>query len=306
MMLRELAPAFSALLPWTRYFEIDSSVAAARFAVWATIPLKYLSGENRSYPAIYILDGNMTVPQTAAFHLLESDPVHPIQPFVLFGVGYPAAQASRQLALRARDLIPRGEPLPGGADPKSLRRLVERGLLDEAGAELYLANLRAPAADRFLAFLTNELHPQLCRLFRIEAQSAGLYGYSYGGLFCLAAALERSALFRRIGAGSPAIAPQVSQIFARYRAQYEAAADHSGRMLHVTVCETELTANSYYRTLVGAGTAELLALAQSHPLNALRLSSCVIPRETHATGLLPSWHSFLRACYPAAPREARR
>jgi predicted alpha/beta superfamily hydrolase len=79
MSLVEFFPPFSATLPCTRYFEIDSERVGSRFAVWVTIPTKYGIDTDRYYPAIYTLDGNVTVPQTALFHMLEFDPIYPIR-----------------------------------------------------------------------------------------------------------------------------------------------------------------------------------------------------------------------------------
>ncbi|RUL79005.1 alpha/beta hydrolase [Dyella choica] len=299
MELLEFSPPFTASLPFTRYFELDSKYTGARHAVWVTTPASYTVHPDADFPAIYVLDGNVSVPQTAVFHLLEFDPIHPIEAFLHVGVGYVGEDARRQLAVRARDLIPPGEPLPPGASEAAMSALVEQGMLDQAGLELYLQYLKHPAADRFLAFLTKELHPQLTRRYRIKARTAGLFGYSYAGLFSIYAALDRSELFQRIGAGSPAIRSGTSRVFEQYEAQWRAQADHSGRRLHLTVCESELSADSYYRNLVGLGAGEFISLASGKPLHGLLFSSRVIEHESHATALAPSWYSFLRNCFPA-------
>lgn len=156
-----------------------------------------------------------------------------------------------------------------------------------------------PAADRFLAFLSDELHPWIASLYRVDEAATGLFGYSYGGLFATYAALRRTR-FRRVGAGSPGIVARASKLFAAYEAELAANADHSGRMLHMTVCEREITVPSFYQVAVGAGSAEFMTLAGTRPLRGLRFSSHISPLESHASGLWPSWFSFLRTCYPAA------
>jgi uncharacterized protein len=299
MRLTELSPPFAAMLPFTRYYEFDSAHVGARFGVWVTVPAMYLAQPERRFPAIYLSDGAQAVPQTAGAQLLHLDPINPILPFVHVGVGYVGADALRQLAVRARDLLPPGEPILPGVSEQSLQRLVDVGILDSVGVKLYLQNLEHPAADRFLAFLTQELHPCLSQHYRIEVETAGLYGYSYGGLFSIYTALLRSPLFHRIGAGSPGIQSPTSTVFAQYRAERAREADHSNRMLHITVCEREMSVASYYQQLVGQGTAQLLSLAQQLPLKGLQLSSQIIAHESHQSGLVPSWYSFLRTCYAA-------
>jgi predicted alpha/beta superfamily hydrolase len=301
MELIELGLHSSAILEATRYFEVESERVGARFGVWVTTPARFALDEGRRYPAIYQADGNLATPVTApALWLLPSDPIAPIQPFIQVSVGYVGDDAKRMLAVRARDLLPPGEALPAGTDETSMAALVELGVLDQVGAELYLHNLRNPAADRFLAFLSDELHPAIAAEYPIDEDALGLYGYSYGGLFATYAALNRPR-FRRIGAGSPGILPRVSRIFELYRAELEADADHSGRMLHMTVCEREITVPSVYQNLVGAGSAEFMTLAGRQPLRGLDFTSRIVSHESHATGNGPAWFSFLRTCYPAGP-----
>lgn len=297
--LVEGQPPLSAMLPNTRYFEIDSVKAGARYAVWVVTPPNYDRETDLRYPAIYMPDGNSSAPETIPRdELLRSDPIYPIEPFIHVCVGYAGADVARSLAVRARDLLPPTEPPPPGLE-QGMAATVKTGIIDEAGAELYIHNLRNPAGDKFLAFLTDELHPLIAARYRLAEDNAGLFGYSYGGLFATYVALSRSPLFRRIGAGSPGILPKVSSIFTMYTKALQAKTDYSGRMLHMTVNAPELTVPSYYQPLVGAGTMQFVQLASQTPLPGLAFSSRIVELESHASGGSPSWFSFLRTCYPA-------
>jgi predicted alpha/beta superfamily hydrolase len=294
----------SLVMPGTRYFEVESTAVGTRFAVWITTPPRYDLETEVRYPAVYQVDGNLLAPLTAPLQaLLRDDPINPIVPFVQVSVGYTGEEARRHLAVRARDLLPPNEVLPGQVDESTMNALVQAGFLDETGAALYLRNLRNPAADNFLEFLARELHPLVLAAYRIDEASTGLFGVSYGGLFATYVALQRSP-FQRIGAASPGILSRVSRIFELYEAELAAGADHSGRMLHVTVGERELTVPSSYQPLVGAGTAEFIVLAGQRPLKGLAFSSRVLPEESHASGAPAAWFSYLRACYSAAERSA--
>lgn len=299
--LKESNPLLSSLLPFTRYFELYSNHVGGRFAIWVTVPPDYANANHpeHRYPVIYLTDGNAAVPQTAPYQLLTLDPIYPICSFIQVGVGYVGDDAPYQLALRARDLLPPGEPIPRGVSETSMQRLVELGILDAVGVKLYLHHLHHPAGDRFQAFLTEELHPRLAEVYRMETHTAGLFGYSYGGLFATYVALRRSPLFHRIGVGSPGILPQQSTIFELYQAELDDFTDHTNRWLHLTVCQSELINRSYYYQLVGQGTAELLQLLRQSPLRGLEFSSQIIEKESHSTGFIPSWFSFLRTCYAA-------
>ncbi|WP_186526283.1 alpha/beta hydrolase-fold protein [Leekyejoonella antrihumi] len=235
----------------------------------------------------------LTAPHTM---MIRDDPINPIQPHIQVCVGYVGPDVDRQLAVRARDLLPPGEPLLPTTSAESLNLLVEAGLLDADAAKLYLHNLQNPAADKFLAFLVEELHPLITAEFRIDDASTGLFGYSYGGLFAIYAALQRT-IFSKVGAGSPGIIGFESKVFQLYDSEAKKDSDYSDRMLHITVNETEITRVSAYQAYVGVGTAEFITHAGKKPLRGHVLSSHIIPAQSHATGNTSSWFSFLRQCY---------
>jgi predicted alpha/beta superfamily hydrolase len=294
--LKELPFPIGSVFPSTRYFEIDSAVAGARYAVFITLPMGYGRDPAKRYPVIYVMDGNSAVRNTGS-GFLSADAIFPIEPFITVAVGYPPAEASKALAVRARDLLPPGEPLLPDAEA-AIATAVKAGAIDQAGAELYLRNLRNPAGDKFLAFLETELHPLVAAGHQVDDARTGLFGYSYGGLFATYVALQRSPLFRRIGAGSPGIIAKVSRVFDLYEREWKAGADHSGRMLHMTVSSPEITHPSIYQTGVGAGSVEFMTLAGQRPLKGLRFSARLIEHESHFTGGAPSWSDYLRTCYP--------
>ena len=162
-----LEPPMSTMLPATRYFEVESPSVGARFGVWVTTPPRYDAEPDAMYPVIYQPDANVAVPLTAPVaSLLRDDPINPIRPFIQVSVGYVGQDATRGLAVRARDLVPPGEPLSIGVDESSMRELVRAGMLDAEGADLYLHYLRNPAADKFLTFMTEELHPLIAFALR--------------------------------------------------------------------------------------------------------------------------------------------
>jgi predicted alpha/beta superfamily hydrolase len=296
--LEPIEAGLESVLPGTRYYEVESKAAGARFAVWVTLPLLYGTQPGRRYPVVYQPDGNKAAPTTVN-SLLSDDPINPIEPLIQVQVGYTGRDAGRLLAVRARDLLPPGEPLDdGNAGEAAMARLVAANLLTQLDAQYYLHNLHNPAADRFLSFLTTELHPLLAAEFRVDETRLGLHGYSYGGLFAAWVAMQRT-MFSRIGVGSPGIVPDTSQVLRRYDEEHAGDADHAGRELHVTVCESELTVSPYYQRLVGAGTAQLLGRLAQRPLRGLKHSSHVMAHESHATGSAASYYSYLRACWPS-------
>jgi len=298
--LVEGTPPLSAMLGLTRYFEIDSKIAGARYAVWVTIPPQYQQAGGQRFPVIYQPDGNMSAGAHASVHALAcADLINPLKPFIQVCIGYTGAEARLASAVRVRDLLPPGEPPPDGLDAR-LKLVVEAGQMEKDIAELMLHNMTHTAADRFLAFITDELHPLIARDWRVDEDDAGLYGYSYGGLFALYAALMRPPLFRKIGSGSPGVQAGRSKIFTLYDAARAAGDDHSGRRLHVSICEREITRPTMYQPVIGLGTVEFLTRAGQTPLKGLTLTTRMVDYESHISGVFTAWYSFLRDSYPAA------
>lgn len=288
-------PAAS-MFPRTRYYEIDSGKAGARYAVWVTTPTSYDHEPDRRFPAIYSPDGNRNTALAAGLcDLNEWDFMDPFQPTIQICVGYTDEDAGRALAVRARDLLPPKEALPSGM-VENMRNSIDNGLLDPAGIELYIHNLENPGGDRFLAFLTEELHPFLCRTYRIETDSIGLFGHSYGGLFATYAALQDATIFRNFGASSPGILVDRSVTFDLY-ADAVAKGGLSDRNLHMTVAAREITDPGIYQPMVAGGTVEFMRLAGTTPLKGLTFSSRLFEDETHITVKPAAMHSFLRAFY---------
>lgn len=270
----------------TDYFEMRSS-GGHDYGVWVTTPPGYDSATTRA-PAVYVLDGNWAVGMTAPLIVTQADPMQRIQPYIQVSVGYAGEDAQHWDRLRNRDLVPPGEPIA-----KELIDAVEAGF--QAGArtreeaDAYLAELRDTHADAFLSFLTAELHPRIERDYGTATSGHGLFGYSYGGLFSLYTWLTGSTLFESIGAGSPGVAGEDSQIFAQLQEMGDR--QHAAK-LHVTLNERELLGDLAIYQNITKNTATVL-----HRLTSRggAVTSAVL-RETHVTGLQASFLSYLRTC----------
>jgi predicted alpha/beta superfamily hydrolase len=285
-----------AAYPHTRYFEIDSVEAGARYAVWVTVPRTYDKQPERDFPAIYMPDGNSSVGIAATLpDLSEWDVMDPFEPTIQICIGYTGDEIDLALAVRARDLRPPNEYFAPVTEDH-LKLSVDRGILDQAGADLYLDYLRNPAADRFLAFLTKELHPLLAAQFRIRPCDLGLFGHSYGGLFATYAALQPLTIFSRFGASSPGITPGRSVIFDLYL-DAVASGDFAERYLRMTIATREITLPGTYQEAVAGGSVEFMRLAGTTPLKGLNLSNHFIDHETHMTVKPSALHDFLRTFY---------
>lgn len=295
--LEEFIPSFQTVFPQTRYFEIDSEIAGNRFSASVTVPAVYDQQNSETFPIVYQIDANLYFPSTAPFHLAtHGDVMSTLRPFILVSVGYAQEESHKWDWLRVRDLVPPGEIVPE-IFYQTLDYNVQAGLMSQEQSDVYRAMFAKPAGDKYLDFLENELHPLLVQNYRIDQNDVGLWGFSYGGLFTSYVALKRSELFKNIGAGSPGIVGKDSYIFKLYDEAIASKMDFSGRHLHVTLGARELSDPGLYQWLTARGTAELLAQTSLQPLPGMQVSSEIIQLETHLTGGVPAWFSFLRACY---------
>ena len=272
----------------TDYFEMRSNGGHA-YGIWVTTPPGYDRATTNA-PAVYVLDGNWAVGLTAPLIVTQMDPMQRIQPYIQVSVGYAGDEAQDWDRLRNRDFVPPGEPIA-----KELVDAVEIGV--QAGArtreeaDAYLAELRDAHADVFLRFLTAELHPRIADDYGTATSGHGLFGYSYGGLFSLYTWLAGTALFDSIGAGSPGVIADDSEIFGLLDQIGES---QRAAKLHVTFNDRELLGDLAVYQSLASNTATVL-----HRLTARgEAVTREILHETHVTGLQASFLSYLRTCRP--------
>jgi predicted alpha/beta superfamily hydrolase len=274
----------------TEYFEMESTSVGARFAVWVTTSPTYAQDEQVTYPVLYVTDGNFSLGQTAPLAAMQSDLLFPIAPYLQVTIGYAGADAQDWGRVRNRDLVPPGEPIPP-AMRGSLEAAVENQLMTRAEAEAYLDELSNTRADAFLSFITDELHPEISRRYRVAPEGHGLFGYSYGGLFTLYALLTGCSLFTAYGAGSPGIASPESLALSLV----EQPLDLSGKRLHLTINGPEMTGELPIYRQLGRGFTLFVESLRSRD-SGLALTTQVLG-ETHLTGLQPAFLSFMRTCW---------
>lgn len=145
-----------------RSFETDSKVLGERRVIEVSLPVGYDADPQARYPVVVVLDGEFEHEVAAAiarFHAATSQ----LPPLIVVGVNN---------TNRMRDLTP--APVAGFRPPP------------EAEA--------AGGADRFLAYLADELLPYLDSRYR-TAPMRVLVGHSLGGLFALHALASRPDLF---------------------------------------------------------------------------------------------------------------
>lgn len=157
---------------------LEIRIASPRASPWATPP--------EALPLLIVLDGDLFFGTAVETTRLQSSLFGEIPAHLVVGIGYGTDDPVLQGSTRARDLTPTEAaiPTPGAVSP---------GPIVTGGA------------DRFLAFLADELLPWLERTYPVASGQVTLSGSSLGGLFVIHALLERPSVFDRYLAVSPAL-----------------------------------------------------------------------------------------------------
>lgn len=171
-------------------FGLDCDTIGQTFHIDVSLPAGYADDPEREWPLAYVLDGNLMFHYAAMTAGLCARDVldRGVEPAIVVGIGYP--DASEASILRVRDFTP-------------------PDCLDDWFADVYvwLAGRRAEGgrAPDLLAFLQDQLDPEIRRRYRVRGDAAALFGDSYGGLFAYYALIENAATFDRYWLGSPGI-----------------------------------------------------------------------------------------------------
>lgn len=150
------SPAFEHL-PALRgdYFPLTSSHTRRQYHVYVRLPEGYDASKSRTYPVIYLLDGDSLFPLLAPTHLLLNID-EGLPEAILVGIAY------------------------GSFEPSINKRNID---------------FAVAGAPKFLSFMKDELIPQIERRYKTDPSRRTLVGQSLGGHFVLWSAVEDPNLF---------------------------------------------------------------------------------------------------------------
>jgi predicted alpha/beta superfamily hydrolase len=155
---------------------IASRIEGRTYGVLVALPDGYAES-TRSYPVLYVLDGwHFPLVEFIASEAVYSKKI-PELIVVTLDHGAGKETRGRVMDLRRLDFTP--TKVPG----------------DEYSG----------GADKFLAFMEEELIPYVDATYRTDRRDRALLGHSYGGLFAIYALLHQPGLFVRIVAASPSL-----------------------------------------------------------------------------------------------------
>lgn len=158
----------------THYQQIDSETIGRRYHIYVMLPDAYDPSSEETYPTIYLLDGGALFPLFAAYYRYLNFGEE-IPDAIIVGISY-GSDDFENGNYRSTDYTAKSE---------------ER---DYWGG-----------AEKFQAFLSDELIPLVERTYRSRTERRVIFGQSIGGQFVLYTALTRPGLFWGHIASNPAL-----------------------------------------------------------------------------------------------------
>jgi len=264
-----------ATIPATEVRTLHSTAVNQEYLISIALPFHYSEHPDKTYPVIYVLDGNMYFGMVVEMVRTLNIRVPFCSPFpdaVIVGIGYPVsgslAEAYAQVMhLRMRDFLP----------------------VRDQGAEGFIQDVfpvseqvASGNAQQFLQFIQQELVPWIEAEYRVDAADRTLMGFSWGGEFALYALFYQPHLFQRYVVGSPDL-PHGNGAVLAYEQEY---AQHQNELpvrLFLAYGEPEL--NDYERPFL----ERFLSALQNRCYIGFQLTYQAIPNYDHCAVVAPAF-----------------
>jgi predicted alpha/beta superfamily hydrolase len=276
-------------------FEVRADGLGA-YTIDVSIPPNVPAGSR--LPVILAVDGNLIFDFVhAVAHGGFSEMAPAVPPSVVVGVGYPAAEGFASFYAR------RNFDFHGDWDMRDrvgafLQELFTSAKQSEGKPHL---EMKAGGYDRFLAFLRDELLPQLAEHYPIDLDARHtLIGDSSGGHFALRAVFDPKSPFSRYVIISPSVGAAAGEIEA---AEAAYAKTHTDLLADVFICAGDAEVDDPMYALAKIGTAPIWA-AERFALRqwpSARLSWEIMNRENHTSIAARSIAAGLRAVHRVRP-----
>jgi predicted alpha/beta superfamily hydrolase len=200
-----------------------------------------------------------------------------LPPILVVGIGYRAGAIGETVGLRTRDFSPSSDPLIARITPD----VTVMG-----------------GAERFLAFIRDELQPWVRSRYRVDTNDSAYFGHSLGGLFGTYALLTQPTTFHRYGIGSPSLWWDDDMMF-EYEATYAKTHDdlpakvffsvgafenHDGRQREASRLPAGERAKAALRYIdMVADTERMVSSLRARGYPGLDIASVVLSDEFHIT-----------------------
>ena len=267
--------------PWplrdTESFEYHSKAVGDKMAIGVWSPPKGLPhtpvDKNPPLDVVYVLDASFALGITATICMLQyADLINPgFAPVLLVGVDYPVGQPNA----RTRDY--------------TMADSVPSWLTEKFSAS---PEMTPGGADKFLAFLEEELDPFIRARYNTTNKPAGILGDSFGGTFTFFAFLKQSKLFDRYWLGSPGLLTTGTDYVAQFETLLKGKLDHQTKMF-LSFGSREINGGVALYEDVGRNYNRLVSALNRTPNDNLVWASKIYDGHTHTSVVAPALNDAL-------------
>ena len=251
-------------------FEYHSRIVGDTMAigVWSPPPELLARSKQPGAPLdiVYVLDGAFALGITATCVMLQyADLIDPgFTPVLLVGLDYPEGRVNG----RSRDYT----------------------MVDSVASPLkeYVASLPpVGGADRFLAFLEEELDPFIRSKYKVTNKPAAVLGDSWGATLTFYAFLKQSKLFDRYWLGSPAIFKTGTDYVEQFEARLKGKLVHPTKMF-LSMGSREMDGGVDFYEDMGRNYKRIESALEKVPNGDLTWSSKIYDGYTHTSAFAPA------------------
>ncbi len=243
---------------------LHSKIVNQDFEIYISLPYKYFMSDT-TYPVLYSLDANVKFGMMSNVVNNLGTLTRDIPEIIVLGIAYPIKSIADWAALRKRDTTPTSKPEYDKQWSDYLNNATGRDdIVVQSGG-----------ADKFLAFISDELIPFIESNYSASSNDRGLQGTSSGGLFTLYALFQKPETFQRYFAGSPSINWDESYM---YKLENDFAASHKDLPVKLFMCVGGLESESYINNM---NKMDKLLRSRNYPN--LELETFIFENETHGT-----------------------
>lgn len=241
-----------------------SKIINDNFEIYISLPYLY-SKTNITYPVLYCLDANVKFGLISNVVNNLGTLSKELPEIIVVGIAYPMKGLEDWVIGRNRDLTPTRKTEHEEYWVERLSNVTGRAdIVVESGQ-----------ADKFIAFISDELIPYIESNYRVSSKDRRLHGSSLGGLFTLYALFQHPDLFQRYLAGSPSIDWDEPYM---YDLENNYAGSHNDLPVKLFMSVGGLESSNYLNNL-----KKMDELLHSRNYPNLVIESHILENETHGT-----------------------
>ncbi len=248
----------------TEMHQLHSEIVNDDFEIYVSLPYRYASTDT-TYPVFFNLDANISFGITENVVHVLSTLNREIPEMIVVGIGYPIKGVEDWAAWRCRDFRPTSNP----EKDKAWQERLSRG----SGRDDIIVT--SGGADKFLAFIREELIPFIESNYRASSSDRAIAGVSASGLFTLYALFQHPETFQRYLAGSPSISWDEPFM---HKLENDFAASHDDLPVRLFMCVGELESESYINNM-----NKMAELLRSRKYANLEMETIIFENETHGS-----------------------